>query len=215
MEEKKLITGKEVVAKLKQGGAADISTAYFSKIVGMGHIPYHTIPGKKRKLFKYDEAKKALLDMQDPTRDAQREAVALEKTNKRLNEDHPNTKKPSPEFAREIEELNERYFSASDFLYMAFSNLDIPSSCGEEEREEAEQILNEVQAVNSVLLELVHTQKDFFEEHFGFEFDIFKSINYEYLKLTTQRMVTIEEYLTETGIEGISVNIPKTLDIES
>jgi len=73
------ITAKQVIGKLRQGGVSDISEAYFSQLVRSGHIPYHTIPGKKRKLYIYDEAKSALLDVQDPRRDPQREAVARQK----------------------------------------------------------------------------------------------------------------------------------------
>jgi len=80
----KLINAKEVVNKLKQGGAADISEAYFGKLVSMGKIPFHTTPGKKRKMFIYAEAKKGLIESRDPSRDAQREAIALAKINKRL-----------------------------------------------------------------------------------------------------------------------------------
>lgn len=74
-----LITAKSVVMKLRQGGVMDISEPYFSMMVRDGYIPFHTIPGKKRKLFRYHEAKQALLDSQDPSRDAQREAVKREK----------------------------------------------------------------------------------------------------------------------------------------
>ncbi len=95
-----LITAKEVVQKLKQGGTADISTAYFSKLVTKKIIPFHTVPGKKRKMFIYDEAKKALIDSQDPTRDAQREANAIARATKCLNNDKvPFTK-------NEIDEIN-------------------------------------------------------------------------------------------------------------
>jgi hypothetical protein len=80
----KLINAKEVVNKLKQGGAADISEAYFGKLVSMGKIPFHTTPGKKRKMFIYAEAKKGLIESRDPSRDSQREAIALAKINKRL-----------------------------------------------------------------------------------------------------------------------------------
>jgi len=80
----KLILGKEVVAKFKQGGTADITTAYFSTLVTMGVIPYHVETGKKRKMFIYEEAKKAFLDNRNPARDSQREAIALAKINKRL-----------------------------------------------------------------------------------------------------------------------------------
>ena len=99
-----LILAKEVVSKLKQGGAADISVAYFSQLVTMGVIPFHVIPGKKRKLFYYDEAKRALLENQDPTRDAQRDANKREKETKKLNEK-----------AKEYKELNEKYLKAFSF----------------------------------------------------------------------------------------------------
>jgi len=80
----KLILGKEVVAKFKQGGTADITTAYFSTLVTRGVIPYHVQTGKKRKMFIYEEAKNAFLENQDPSRDAQREAVTLAKEEKKL-----------------------------------------------------------------------------------------------------------------------------------
>ncbi len=100
-----LITAKEVVGKLKQGGTADISTAYFSKLVTTGVIPFHTIAGKKRKMFKYDEAKTALIESQDPSRDAQREAVALVKKQKEVDEKGQN-----------IERINEHYKRINSFM---------------------------------------------------------------------------------------------------
>ena len=83
----KLILGKEVVSKFKQGGTADITTAYFSALVTRGVIPFHVQTGKKRKMFIYEEAKKAFLDNRDPSRDAQREAIAFAKAEKKLIEE--------------------------------------------------------------------------------------------------------------------------------
>ena len=68
-----LIQGNTVVAKMKQGGVMDITTAYFSQLVKKGVVPYHTKPGRKRKLFYYEEAKKALIDNQNPAHDGRRE----------------------------------------------------------------------------------------------------------------------------------------------
>ncbi len=105
-----LITAKEVVGKLKQGGTADISTAYFSKLVTTGVIPFHTIPGKKRKMFDYEEAKKALIRSQDPSRQPQREANALAKENKKLNDDL--TRLKQTENTNERTTINDRYREA-------------------------------------------------------------------------------------------------------
>lgn len=56
-----LLSAKEFLAKLRQGRVADISESTFSEWVKQGAIPYHTKPGKKRRFFKYDEAKAAVI----------------------------------------------------------------------------------------------------------------------------------------------------------
>lgn len=79
------LTAKQIIGKLKQGRVTDISEAYFSQMVRDGHIPFHKLPGKKRKHYLYDEVKQALSDVQDPSRDSQREAVVKAKEEKVLS----------------------------------------------------------------------------------------------------------------------------------
>lgn len=79
------LNAKQIIGRLKQGRVADISEAYFSQLVRGGYIPYHKLKGKRRKLFLYEEVKKALSDMQDPTRDAQREANARRREKKQTH----------------------------------------------------------------------------------------------------------------------------------
>ena len=68
------LTARQVVGKLRQGKVAKISEAYFSQLVHDGVIPAHTLPGKKRKFYRYEEAKAAILGARDPSREPQRQA---------------------------------------------------------------------------------------------------------------------------------------------
>ena len=79
-----LLNAKETIGRLRMGKVADIGRSYFSKLVKDGYIPYRKAKGRRRKLFVYDEVKQALLDMQDPSRDAQREANEKRRQGNRL-----------------------------------------------------------------------------------------------------------------------------------
>lgn len=69
-----LITATECVNKLRQAGAFKGKLPYFISLVNQGWIPHHEKPGSSKRWYMYAEAKTALKDMEDPTRDAQREA---------------------------------------------------------------------------------------------------------------------------------------------
>ncbi len=115
------LTAKQTVGKLKQGRVTDISEAYFSQLVKIGAIPHHTIPGKKRKLYLYDEVKKALSRIQDPTRDAQREAIVRTKVEKKLNEEETITH--SDERTKERIYINDLYMN-SRAIYAKMKDID-------------------------------------------------------------------------------------------
>ena len=70
------LNAREVLGRLKMGKVADFTQSYFSQLVRDGVIPYHKLPGKKRKMFIYDEVKEAIINARDPSRDPQREANA-------------------------------------------------------------------------------------------------------------------------------------------
>jgi len=70
------LNAREVLGRLKMGKVADFSQSYFSQLVRDGMIPFHKLPGKKRKMFIYEEVKAAIEGARDPSRDSQREANA-------------------------------------------------------------------------------------------------------------------------------------------
>lgn len=70
------LNAREVLGRLKMGKVADFTQSYFSQMVRDGVVPFHRLPGKKRKMFIYDEVKEALVNARDPSRDPQREANA-------------------------------------------------------------------------------------------------------------------------------------------
>lgn len=69
-----LITATECVNKLRQAGAFKGKLPYFISLVNQGWIPSHEKTGSSKRWYVYEEAKAAIKDMEDPTRDAQREA---------------------------------------------------------------------------------------------------------------------------------------------
>lgn len=77
------LNAKQVIGKLKQGGTCSITESYFSQLVKRGVVPFYTVPGRRRKMYIYAEAKKAVLEAQDPAYDARRE----EKTKAASNEE--------------------------------------------------------------------------------------------------------------------------------
>jgi len=82
-----LITATECVNKLRQAGAFKGKLPYFISLVNQGWIPHHEKPGSSKRWYMYAEAKTALKDMEDPTRDAQREANERKRKPEPINED--------------------------------------------------------------------------------------------------------------------------------
>ena len=70
------LNAREVLGRLKMGKVADFTQSYFSQLVRDGVVPFHKLPGKRRKMFLYDEVKEAIVNARDPSRDPQREANA-------------------------------------------------------------------------------------------------------------------------------------------
>jgi len=70
------LNAREVLGRLKMGKVADFTQSYFSQLVRDGVVPFHKLPGKRRKMFLYDEVKEAIINARDPSRDPQREANA-------------------------------------------------------------------------------------------------------------------------------------------
>lgn len=69
-----LITATECVNKLRQAGVFKGKLPYFIQLANAGYIPHHEKPGSSKRWYVYTEAKESLKGMEDPTRDAQREA---------------------------------------------------------------------------------------------------------------------------------------------
>ncbi len=65
------------------------SRQYINTLVANGAIKVYSVPGKKSKYIKFEEAKKALEDIKDPTRDPQREANKKRKKKKPVVEELP------------------------------------------------------------------------------------------------------------------------------
>lgn len=196
-----LITAKEVVGKLKQGGTANISTAYFSKLVTIGHIPYHTVAGKKRKMFKYEEAKKALIQSQDPSRDAQREANVLAKENKEINNSSYAAAEKKSIIQKEIDYLNAKYISAkklSDMRLSDFNEYDMTDT----DTDDLERTLDEIISTNLSIFEIIDEHKEFFRVNFGFENEVIKTMNFEVLKISVEKLMTVDDFLDYTGLSN-------------
>lgn len=101
------LTAKQIIGKLKQGRVMDISEAYFSQLVKTGFIPSHTMPGKRRKLYLYDEVKEMLDTIKDPSREPQREA------NKRKREEN------------KLEHMREKWDSLEEYYMDALKLFEI------------------------------------------------------------------------------------------
>jgi hypothetical protein len=177
------LTAKQTIGKLKQGRVTDISEAYFSQLVSMGAIPFHTIPGKKRKLYLYDEVKIALANIQDPSRDAQREANAEKR--------EANQARKTLEHEREV--INANYQSAMELLKITFEELAAHTNYKDDVLEEAKEELKEVQSINLALSELVHEQKEAMQT-MPLEAEVTSLITHEMLKLTVEKMMTIDDF---------------------
>lgn len=177
------LTAKQVIGKLKQGRVTDISEAYFSQLVSSGAMPYHIIPGKKRKLYVYDEVKSALKGIQDPSRDAQREANAEKREANRVR----------TTISDEREKLNSDYVSAMDLIDVSSEQLEKHTGYKGDVLEEAKIELEAVQSVNLALSELVHEQKEVFNS-MPLEKEVIKLIMHEILKLTVEKMMTVDEF---------------------
>lgn len=82
-----LITATECVNKLRQAGAFKGKLPYFISLVNQGWIPHHEKQGSSKRWYVYEEAKAAIKDMEDPTRDAQREANERKRKPEPIKED--------------------------------------------------------------------------------------------------------------------------------
>lgn len=74
-----LITATECVNRLRQAGVFKGKLPYFIQLVNTGWIPHHEKPGSSKRWYRYEEAKAAIREMEDPTRDPQREANAAKR----------------------------------------------------------------------------------------------------------------------------------------
>lgn len=156
------LTAKQTIGKLRQGKVTDISEAYFSQLVTTGAIPFHTVPGKKRKLYLYDEVKRALANIQDPTRDAQREAVVRKKylKEKAIKEmDFNLTRKELNVYYLEVIERQKIFEDMTEDKYKKVFNT--PRDEWEGETIEECYLLDmEVTKENAIVLELIDCYKE-------------------------------------------------------
>lgn len=81
-----LITATECVNRLRQSGAFKGKLPYFIQLVNNGVIPYHDKAGSSKRWYVYEQAKAAIKGVEDPTRDAQREANEKKRYVKPSNE---------------------------------------------------------------------------------------------------------------------------------
>ena len=174
------LTAKQTIGKLKQGRVTDISEAYFSQLVSMGAIPFHMIPGKKRKLYLYDEVKKALANSRDPSRDAQREVHQV------------NREAKADETIKEA--INDRYQDAKKTLSFSVEEFAKGKSLSEKVLMEIRKDAEEAIAWNEPLMLLLDTQKQSLQT---LELDsVAKDIvMIKILKLTIDTMTTLEDLL--------------------
>jgi hypothetical protein len=71
---KNLITATECVNKLVKEGIYRGKLSYFIRLANDGYIPTHSKEGSTKRWYLYDEARAAVNNMIDPTREPQREA---------------------------------------------------------------------------------------------------------------------------------------------
>lgn len=176
------ITAKQTINKLKQGRVTDISEAYFSQLVSAGAIPNHTIPGKKRKLYLYDEVKKALADIQDPTRNPQREA---------------NSSKRATEAEKKLmikkKEIEERYQKTKELQNLTSETLHLQTGFSGKKIEHIEKELYDAHQWNYPLIFLIDKQREAFKilPLDAINIDL---VAYELLKHTVEMMITIDDF---------------------
>lgn len=182
------LTAKQTINKLKQGRVTDISEAYFSQLVSTGALPFHTIPGKKRKLYLYDEVKKALADIQDPTRDAQREAIARKK--KLLQKQN---------LSKTKEELTQRYSSAKSLEVIKIEDIKELKDANNILTEAVEQELQAFLDWNYPLHILLDRQKEAISKS-SLSAEDKDAIIFEMLKVAIELMFTREDLNTEIKI---------------
>lgn len=109
-----LITATECVNKLRQAGAFKGKLPYFISLVNQGWIPHHEKPGSSKRWYVYEETKAAIKDMEDPTRDAQREANERKrKPDPVMNDETPKQITAILEKIKHIEELKPEAFDRS------------------------------------------------------------------------------------------------------
>lgn len=110
----KLITATECVNKLRQAGIYKGKLPYFVQLVNSGWIPYHEKDGSSKRWYKYEEVKAAIKDMEDPTRDAQREANQRKRKPEPIKADQtPQQITEILEKIKHIEELKPEAFDRS------------------------------------------------------------------------------------------------------
>lgn len=109
-----LITATECVNKLRQAGAFKGKLPYFISLVNQGWIPHHEKPGSSKRWYVYEETKAAIKDMEDPTRDAQREANERKRKPEQIKADQtPQQITAILEKIKHIEELKPEAFDRS------------------------------------------------------------------------------------------------------
>jgi len=173
------LTAKQTLGKLRQGKVTDISEAYFSQLVSAGALPFHTIPGKKRKLYLYDEVKKALADIQDPSREEQREEKRVEKAHKAL--------------MNEREKINTDYRSALEVIEITYEQLKEHTGYKGDVLEEAKKELDETQSTNLSLSELAQEQKEVIST-MELDAEVIQLVTHSMLKLTVEQMMTVDDF---------------------
>ncbi|MFA6145157.1 MAG: hypothetical protein WCW84_10505 [Sulfurimonas sp.] len=82
-----LITATECVNRLRQAGIFKGKLPYFIQLANGGFIPYHPKPNSSKRWYRYEEAKQALKDMEDPSREPQREANERKRKPEPIKED--------------------------------------------------------------------------------------------------------------------------------
>ena len=188
------LTASETLAKLKMGKVRNFTRQYFSQLVRDGYIPYHNLPGKKKKYYLYHDVKAALIAMRDPTRDAQREA------NARVRES--NEKKRNKDEIIERKEANERYDSALELLDIVSDDIE---SKDDVQRYQIDNELNEFKSWNETLLDLIDSIDDALKKA-----DRYDAVSRDIVAAEISKLLSTKDDLQEE-IENIGGDIPADL----
>ena len=176
------LNAKQIIGRLKQGRVTDISEAYFSQLVRDGAIPNHTIPGKKRKMYVYDEVKQALANIQDPTRDAQREANAERKRENSRGQ-----------LKADKAALEEHYRNTIKIDDMTKEQLKEQTGFGGIVLDLLWNDLKEAKTVNLYLSGIVKKQKEFIAT-LPLNPTVIEFLEYEIQKITINEMITVDGF---------------------